>query len=347
LGIWVACGRSAGWRSLCALTWAALLVHPGAWASGTPAGTLIPNSATLQYVYKGKAETSVAVAPAVVVAEVINAVLSWQDLAPVPVMAGDAARVLTFVLTNTGNGTETFRIGRSNTVPGDVFHPVTSPIGAIYLESGAEPGLQTSGRNADFLYLPGGNDPTLAADASQVLYVPSDIPGTTGQGARGSVSLEARSTTPGVAGAAPGTAVSVGTPLPGQSAPPVAVVGASRGQGAAVGGYMVHGVLVSLDKSVANRRDPKGGNQVMPGTELTYRIVLTVNGTGTVQNLTFSDPLPGSLTYLPGSLVVDGVARSDAADGDQAGFAAGVVSASFGDIAAPAVRTIEFKALIN
>jgi len=347
VGICAACRWLGAWRGFCAVVCAALL-HSGAWAIGTPAGTQIPNRATLEYVYKGKPTTAVAVSAPVVVAKLINPVLSWQDLAAVPVLAGEAARALTFVLTNTGNGTETFQIIRNNTVAGDVFHPVTSTVGAIYIETGGEPGLQTSGPHADRLYVPGVNDITLAADASQVLYVLSDIPGATGEGARGNVSLEARSTTPGAAGAAPGTAfISASNPHVPVTPSSVAVVGLTRGQAAAVGGYMVHGVLVTLDKSVANRRDPTGGTQVVTGTELTYRIVLTVNGTGTVQNLTFSDPLPGGLTYKPGTLVVDGVARSDAADADQAAFAAGVVSATFGDVAAPAVRTIEFKVLVN
>ena len=53
---------------------------PASFAAGSPAGTQIPNSATLPYSVAGGAETAVtAVAPVVVVAEVINLVLTWQD----------------------------------------------------------------------------------------------------------------------------------------------------------------------------------------------------------------------------------------------------------------------------
>ena len=47
------------------------------------------------------------------------------------------------------------------------------------------------------------------------------------------------------------------------------------------------------------------------------------------------------------SLTVDGNARTDAADGDDASFSAGAVQASFGSVAVPATRVIEFKATVN
>ena len=51
--------------------------------------------------------------------------------------------------------------------------------------------------------------------------------------------------------------------------------------------------------------------------------------------------------FRPGSLIVDGLARTDAADGDNASFANGTVTVQFGNVTAPATRTIEFRALVN
>jgi len=330
-----------GWLSRWCIAlagWIALAAH----GAGTPAGTVIPNTAVLTYVYNGKAVTATAVAPVVTVAEVINVVLTGQDSSLVAVKAADTSKPLTFVLTNTGNGTETFRLSRNNALSGDSFDPLSAAVGALYLESGAAPGLQTSGPQADILYVPGTNDPTLAADASRILHLPSDIPAAIPQGATGNVSLEVRSTTPGAAGAKPGAGLA-GLGDGGINA----VVGDSRAQAAAVGGYVVSSMSLSVAKSVAAKRDPNGGVLIMPGTQLTYRIVLTLVGTGTAQNFSFADPLPATLSYVPGSLTVDGAVRSDADDSDNAKFAAGVVSAVFGDVAAPATRTIEFKATVN
>ena len=321
----------------------AVFFAPAAFAAGAPAGTSIPNSATLSYSIAGRvAAPLTAVAPVVVVAEVINLVLTWQDGTPVAVNSPDPGKALSFVLTNTGNGPETFRLARNNVIAGDQFDPVNATAGAFYLESGAQAGFQASGPNADTLYQPGVNDPVLAADASRAVYVFSSIPAALATGALGHVSLTASSATAGAPGAKPGTALA-GLGQGGVDA----VVGGSRGQASAQGSYIVSGISLSLLKTVVAVRDTLGGGLVMPGSVLTYRVVLSLTGVGTAENFSFADPLPASTSYLPASITVDGAARSDAADTDNAGFAAGTVSVLFGNTAVPATRVIEFKATVN
>lgn len=316
---------------------------PAAFAAGAPAGTPIPNAATLTYSIAGRPATPVtAVAPVVVVAEVINVVLTWQDGTPVAVNSPDAGKALTFVLTNTGNGAETFGLARNNAVAGDQFDPTNAAAGAIYLESGVQAGFQPSGPNADILYLPGINDPVLAADASRAVYVFSSIPAALATGATGNVSLSASSTTPGAAGARPGTTLA-GLGQGGVDA----VVGGSRGQSTVTGGYIVSGISLTVAKTVVAVRDPQGGSLVMPGSMLTYRVVLTLTGAGIAENLSFADPLPVSTTYVPASITVDGVARSDGTDADNASFAGGAVGVLFGNTPVPAARVIEFKVTVN
>lgn len=316
---------------------------PASFAAGSPAGTLIPNLATLTYAMAGGAKGAVtAVAPVVMVAEVIDLVLTWQDATPVPVNSPDPGKTLSFVLTNTGNGTETFRLARNNVIAGDQFDPANAASGAIYLESGAQAGFQASGPNADTPYQPGINDPLLPADASRTVYLFSTIPAALATGALGHVSLTASSTTVG----APG--VRAGTTLAGLGQGGVdAVVGGSRGQASAAGRYIVSGISLSLIKTVVAVRDTLGGGLVMPGSVLTYRVVLSLTGVGTAENFSFADPLPASTSYVPASITVDGAARSDVADTDNAGFAAGAVSVLFGNTAVPATRVIEFKVTVN
>ena len=315
-------------------------------AVGTAAGTAIPNAATLTFVVDGKPGVTNAVAPLVTVAEVINVVLTSQNAGPLSVASPDTSRALTFALTNTGNGTETFRLVRNNALDGDQFDPLNSPDGAIYLESGAQPGFQASGPNADILYVPGVNDPTLVADASRLVYAVSNISSPLAAGALGNLSLTASSTTPGAAGARPGTS------LPGLGDGGVdAVVGGSSARSAATGGYIISGVSLAIAKSVVAVRDPAGGTRVMPGSVLTYRVVLTVSGNGIAENLSMTDPLPAQTTYGPGSITVDGAARTDAADSDNASFVTlagiGNVGVLLGNTAAPAVRVVEFKVTVN
>lgn len=316
---------------------------PAAFAAGAPAGTSIPNSATLSYSIAGRvAAPLTAVAPVVVVAEVIDVVLTWQDATPVPVNSPDSGKRLSFVLTNIGNGPETFRLVRNNVIAGDQFDPANAATGAIFLESGAQAGFQASGPNADTQYQPGVNDPELAADTSRAVYVFSSIPVALVTGALGHVSLTASSATAGAPGAKPGAALA-GLGQGGVDA----VVGGSRGQTSAQGGYIVSGIALSLLKTVVAVRDTLGGGLVMPGSVLSYRVVLSLTGVGTAENFSFADPLPANTSYVPASLTVDGAPRSDAADTDNAGFAAGAVSVLFGNTAVPATRVIEFNVTVN
>jgi uncharacterized repeat protein (TIGR01451 family) len=333
-------GRPAQMGLIAALT---ALAAPFVFAAGTPANTPISNAATLTYFLGGQPVAPItAVAPILYVAELINVVLVWQDATPLAVNSPDINRALTFVLTNTGNGPEAFGLTRNNVIAGDQFDPVNAAGGAIYLESGVQAGFQAGGPNADIPYLTGVNDPVLVADASRVVYVVSDIPGALAIGALGNLSLGASSTTPGAPDAEPGTSLA-GLGQGGVDA----VVGGSRAQSSAIGGYVVSGISLSLQKTVALVRDPSGGSLVMPGSLLTYRVVLTLTGTGIAMNLSFVDPLPANTTYVPASITVDGAARSDALDADNAGFTAGAVGVVFGNTQAPATRAIEFKVTVN
>jgi uncharacterized repeat protein (TIGR01451 family) len=310
-------------------------------AAGTAAGTLIPNQAKLSYSVGGSPATAVAIAPMVVVAKLISVVVTSQDSAPVPASSPDSGKAVSFLVTNTGNATETFRLARNDTIAGDQFDPVAAPSAAIWLESGIAPGFQASGPQADVAYVAGVNDLVLPADGSRVVYIVSAIPAGIATGAFGRTSLLAASTTQGAAGSAPGTAV--GTTGNGVQV----VVGAGRALGSATAAYLVGGVSLGVAKSVVAVRDRAGGSRVMPGAVLTYRIVLTLTGTGMADDVAMNDPLPAAVTYVPGSLTVDGAARTDADDADGAGIDAGTVQAFFGSVRAPASRVIEFKATVN
>ncbi len=328
--------------AICLFVWAGF-VTSGALA-GVPAGTVITNAVTLNYSVGGIGSVASSNTASIVVAELINLTLTVQDAAPVTVNSPDASRAITVLLTNTGNGSEAFSLSRNNALPGDQFDPVNALAGAIFLENGAQAGFQASGPNADTLYVPGVNDPVLAADASRVVYVVSDIPAGVALGGLGNVGISASALTPGASGAAPGTS------LPGLGAGGVdAVVGGSRATAAVVGSYIVSGFTVTVVKSVLSVQDPRGGALVMPGSVLTYRVVLSVTGAGAANNLAFSDPLPLETTYNAGTIKVNGLSRTDAVDADNADYAAGTrtISARFGNTLSPAIHTVEFQVTVN
>jgi uncharacterized repeat protein (TIGR01451 family) len=310
-----------------------------AWAAGTPAGTAIPNTAVLRYTIAGTPATVSAASAPVIVARVVGVTVTWQDSTPTPASSPDTQRPLAFVVTNTGNAPDTFRLSRDNVVAGDQFDPVDSVPAPIWLESGAQAGFQPGGAGADMVYVAGANDLALAADASRVVYLSSSIPAGQTTGAIGKALLAAHSTVV-PAGATPGTQVGVAAGVP-------IVVGRGGGRAAAAGSYLVSSVAVGITKTVSAVRDPAGGSAVTSGSVLTYRLVVTAVGAGTVTALTVTDPLPAALTYVPGSLTVDGAGRTDAADADDSSFATGTVRTTFPSLTAPATRAIEFKATVN
>lgn len=329
-----------------------LLVPQLGWALGTPAGTVISSSATLSYELGGLAQPPITIVPATVkVDELIQPTLTWQDGTPVSVNSPGTNDALTFMLTNSGNGHEAFRLARTNgpppILPGN-YMPLNGSIGSIYLENGLLAGFQAAGPNADTVYIPGVNDPNLAPDAGQFIYVisdtPSDVPGNT----LGEVLLTAASLTTGASGALPGASFA-GLGDGGV----FAVVGSTRALANATGRYIttdsVDSLNLALNKTVAAVLDPDGTAVLMHNSVMTYQIAATLSGTGTATNLVITDPLPDNLSYVPGSLVVDGIAQTDAADADQGQFIAATrtVSVSLGNVAAPANIVISFRATIN
>lgn len=320
-----------------------VLCGPTVQAAGTPAGTLITNTATLSYSIGGIAETPIVSAPASVrVDEIINLTLVWQDGGPVSVSTPDSNDTLTFLLTNTGNGNERFAFTRNNALGGDNYDPLTGSAGAIFIENGLASGLQTSGANADTLYAAGVNEPDLLADASRIVYVVSDTPTGLAAGNTGLAALTASSMTPGAAGAVPGTGLA-GLGTGGVDA----VVGTTQAQASRTGSYLVSTVALSILKTVVSVLDPRGGSNAESGSVLTYRLTITLSGSGSVNNLIITDPLPAETTYVAGSMLVNSASRTDAVDADNAQFSTNTVTVNFGNTVAPVVHVIDFRATIK
>ena len=106
------------------------------------------------------------------------------------------AQILRYTLTNIGNGSEKFGLLARANAGGDDFDP-----------SSAEIILDTNGNGAydagvDTLYVAGTNEPQLAPDASQTVFVRSVIPAGVTDGQRARVDLVATAMT---GSGAPGT----------------------------------------------------------------------------------------------------------------------------------------------
>jgi uncharacterized repeat protein (TIGR01451 family) len=304
-----------------------------AWAGGTPAGTKVSNTATATY------ETATGAAASVTsntveleVDELLNVTVASGDPGDVGSLPSSTGQVLRFVVTNSGNGSEAFALTANDQIGGDDFNPaVTSLV------------LDTNGNGAydagvDTAYVSGTNDPVLDADGSVTVFVLSTIPGSAGDAQRGGVSLTATARTgsgnPGTVFAGAGTG---GTD---------AVVGATRATSADQGYFKVSTATVTLAKSAAVA-DPFGGRAQVPGSVITYTLVATVNGSGSLSNVSITDPVPTGSTYEPNSLKLNGTALTDAADGDGGRFASNAITVALGTIAAGSSNTVTFRVKIN
>jgi uncharacterized repeat protein (TIGR01451 family) len=318
--------RDVGYlRVLAAL---ALLAYAGAAAAmGTGAGSRIDNAAQASYQVAGVDQPTVTSnTVSVVVDELLDVVVTSTDAGVVAVTSPSNGSALTFSVTNTGNGSEAFRLAIDSALAGDDFDP-QAPV--VYLESNGTPGLQVGG-GGDTPYVAGANDPLLAHDATVTVYVSADAPGGLSAGAIGNLSLRAVSLTvygqTGTDDPANPAFPTPGTTYAGLGDPAVgggttnAVVGASYSsttlQLLAQGGYRVTSALVTLAKSVISITDPFGGATIVPGSVIRYQITVTVAGSGAVDNLVVDDPVPPELAFVSGSLAVSVLPAGEQPDDD-------------------------------
>lgn len=320
-------------KTTCLLLAGTAMLFPlhAAHAAGTRAGTLIDNTATATYDQGGTPTTINSNTHQVRVDELIDVNVDWSDPADVPTTPGATAQVTAYQITNIGNGVETYGLTTVSTVGGDNYDPSVTSLVIDDGDGVYEPGI-------DVVYVPGSNDPVLNPDQSVTVFVLVTTPGAVADNDRGGVQLIATSRT--------------GTGAPGSS-----VAGAGEGGGAAVFGtsggddddtgyYEVASATVALVKS-ATVADPFGGTTVVPGSVITYSIVATVTGSGSLPNLRISDVVPAGTTYVPGTITLGGTTLTDVVDGDAGAFAANTASVDLGTVAGGNTRTMTFRVRIN
>lgn len=330
-----------------------LLVPQISWAAGTPSGTTISNSATLTYaIGAGPVTTLASNTVSFVVDKKVNLLVTEVTGSATSVSIGQAGAVTTFSVTNLGNDAQGFTLAAALASG----NPATGGIPPFTTNNFSATGLQVYvDSNGNGIYDAGVDTatsiPTLAAGASQTVFIVASIPGTASSGQQSVVSLTATAVVPAtmaalVATAGPNTA-GVDTVF----ADGAGVVDiANDAKYSAYAAYLVNGVNVVVTKTVPIVLDPVGttpNGVLMPGSVMTYQIAVALAGTGTATNLVITDPLPAENTYVPNSITVGGVAKTDAADADNAQFSANTVTVTLGNVVSPANIVITFKATIN
>lgn len=302
----------------------AALAPPTAHAVGTAAGTTITNTATANFTVGGT-PASASDSDVITVDELLDVTVVSQDGSNVAVNTPDTDRVLTYLVTNVGNGSESYRLSASNPA-GDQFDTNALEIWYDSDDSGdfddgldtlvAGPGTGTATVNGNVVF-----DANNATTNSMLVFVRGDIPSSLTDGDLSDIQLQARSQT-GIdngltnAGDASGGNGDGGT---------TAVLGTGEPTSANVdqGTFVVTQVVVTLTKtSVVDSQPVTGvaGTDAIPGAIITYTIAVSVTGTGTATGMVVSDPIPGDTTYVASSMTaqVNGAPVTPEALGDGA-----------------------------
>lgn len=318
---------------LCALC---MLTAP-AYAAGTAVGTLIENTASVDFTQTGAQQTTTSNTVSFLVAERIDIVVTLLS-GQVVVSPGDVDRALLFTVTNTGNGAETVELTMNSIVAGDDFDPVPALPDAIFFDTDNSGDFNIG----DVAYTSGVNDPTLSPDESVDVLLVNDIPGTTANGHLGRSELLATATT---------GSGSPGTVFAGQGDGGVdAVVGTTAAAATAFGEYLVDDVAINVVKSQAVS-DPSGGTAPVVGATITYAITVEVVSTGTATAATIGDLIPTWSSFVADSITLNGAVITDATDGDAGEFdltGAPTVVVRLGDLTqADGPQSIVFRVTID
>ena len=300
-------------------------------------GTLIENTAVVDFVQGGAPQQVISNTVAFVVAERIDVVVTLQS-GQVVVSPNGNDQALLFTVTNTGNGSEAFGLAVNSVVAGDDFDPDPSVPDSIFFDSDGSGDFNAG----DVAYDPGVNDPVLTADESVDVLVLNDIPGTVANGDTGRSELAATAVT---GSGAPGTVYA------GQGDGGVdAVIGTTGATATVFGEYLVDDVAINVVKSQVVT-DPNGGSEPIVGATITYTITVEVVSGGTATAAVINDPIPTWSTYAPDSITLNGTALTDATDGDAGEYdasASPAVVVRLGDLTqADGLQTVVFQVTID
>jgi uncharacterized repeat protein (TIGR01451 family) len=301
-------------------------------AALTLAGTDIENIATASYDTPSGPISIDSNTVIIKVDELLDVTVSATDPGDVATSPGATTNVLTYLVTNNGNGNETFTLTADVAKAGDDFDPALQQIILDTNKNGVyDPGVDT-------VYAAGTNDPNIAPESSITVFVLTTTPATVTNGNRAEVGLTAAANT-GV-----GTA---GTTFAGAGEGGGNAVVGTTGADASDSGFLAaQAATLALVKS-AVVVDPFGGDRAVPGATITYKLVATVTGAGSLNNVIISDPIPASTTYSAGTITLENAALTDAADADAGSYNGAQVRAVVGSMPAGQTRTVTFKVTIQ
>jgi uncharacterized repeat protein (TIGR01451 family) len=298
----------------------------------TTAGTSISNTATVDYTVGGVNQTDVnSNAAAFIVDKKVD--LTVSDDGGVNTVPGATLAGLPFTVTNTGNASDTFTLAAADVTTGDQFD-VSSY--AIYIDV-----------NNDNAYDAGDTlvtaPVTIARDSALNVLIVSTIPGAVVNTNTAQMTLTATTTSTATVGAESPTVEDV-----------VFADAGNNGTEVDTNTYTIVTATLAVVKSAAVISDPINGAtnpKAIPGATVRYTMVVTNSGTAAATAVTLTDTIPTNTTYVNGSMALNTVALTDAADAD-GGLTTGVPVTSLTVVAGSVAgsggtATVTFDVTVN
>jgi len=289
----------------------AMLLSHVSYAAGTGAGTSIANTASANYTVGTTPITKPSNTTTTTVAQ-ITAVSVVATNTPL-VSPGDAGQAISFLVTNTGNGADTFNLSSNSVVAGDNFDPTAD---TIYEDTNGN-GIYDVLTDTAVVAVTA----TLAADAYATFFVVNTIPAGVVDTYTGDTQLIAQSQTANSTHGVAGFVVVAGG-VGGVDA----LVGAGLGEATGSGTYTVSNITTVPGNpgpgpfipggipptynpgeymKTAVITDPYGGVSSIPGATIDYTLIFSVLGSATATATSLTDDIPANTTFVSGSITFD------------------------------------------
>lgn len=341
----------------CSVAAIAVAMASPALAGGTLAGSSITNTATINYNVGGVAQPAVNDSDTFVVDRRIDLTVAEQGTATTVVVPGQTNAVTAFTLTNSSNAVLDFNLAATQTAGGPASHGGTDNFDVtgvtIYRDVNTN-GTFESATDTAVTFID-----ELGIDASVPLLIVANVPLGRATGDVANVRLTATAREGG-------TASTLGAALTQTTGANTAGMDTVFADAAGVADsvrdaahsddddYTVQTATLTLDKFSRIVSDPVNGTsnpKFIPGATVEYCIsVANAAGGAAASNVAITDVLPSTLTFVTGSILLNGTVTSGVcnADGTAGGtFASGTVSGTLASVAAGATRTLVFRATVN
>lgn len=305
----------SGWAAVAIIATAGT-AHAQA-AQTTTAGTIINNTATVNYTVNGTPQTTSSTTASFVVDRKVNFSVIFDQPANTSVNLGQTGAVTTWKVTNTTNAIQDFLLAPDQSLIAAGIVPGTDNFDVsnvhVYVDS-----------NGNGLYDPGIDTQTyideLAPDASIAVFIVGDVPSTPTSISQADIALHVTAAAGGAAGtqgAALVASVSLGNAdnvvdvvFADDDDDGIGVDTARNGQGWAYGAYVIstRNVALTVNKTALVLSDPVNllvNPKPIPGAVVQYCLVAN-NATllTAANNVTLTDIVPPNTLYVPGSVQV-------------------------------------------